>query len=355
MATREIPSSSAAVLTPQQVTPPSKWRPIHYWSAVGLFFAVLQVYLWVSWLATDAFPRHTGADPVPTHVKALAWVLQAVCVLAAITVVVYIWRRTRREGQLAWDALIAIAFAGVFWQDTLCNYQRPIFFYNSYLVNLGAVDPHIPGWLSPNGGNIPEPFLLSGPLYAWWFVLFGIVFCAMARKLRQLRPNISKVGIFLVGVVALGLLDMVLENTFIYAQLFAYPGVINALTFNAGTIYQFPGYEALIVGVFCSIVGMIRLNRDDRGHSVIERGVDELHVGTKAKTTLRILAFLGLSNFMFVVLGLLYIWIGCYIDPMPHYPSYLTNDLCGTAVSPPCPGPGVPIHMSNTPHRTANP
>jgi Spirocyclase AveC-like len=352
MATREHQSVQHAVVPPEQVRTTSKWRPIHYWSAFGAAAVIVQVYAFAAWIISgDAHRQPTGADPVPGGVQMMGWVLQAISVIAALTVVLYIWRRTRREGKLAWDALIAIAFAGVYWQDTICNYARPIFFYNSTLFNFGAWNPHIPGWLSPNAANIPEPILMIGPLYAWWFVLFGIVFCAMARKMREYRPNISKVTIFVTGVVVLGVMDLVLENIFIRSQLFAYSGVINELSFYAGTIYQFPVYEALIVGVFCSIVGMVRLNRDDRGRSVIERGVDELQVGSRAKTTLRVLAMLGLSNFMFFVLNFVYIWIGCYVDPMPHYPSYLNNDMCGTAVSPPCPGPGVPIQINPNPHR----
>jgi hypothetical protein len=96
---------------------------------------------------------------------------------------------------------------------------------------------------------------------------------------------------------------------------------------------------------------MIRLNRDDRGRSVIERGVDELQIGTRVKTGLRILAFLGLSNTMFVLLNILYIWISFYVSPMPHYPSYLNNDMCGAAVSAPCPGPHVPILIDGGPAR----
>ncbi len=335
-----------------QRTTRSRLRPIHWWSAAGAVFVAVQIYAFTAWIISgDAYPQPTGADPVPGNVKVYAWILQAACLTAFVTVLVYIWRRSRREGKLTWDALVAIAFAGVYWQDTIINYARPNFFYNSYLINFGAWNPHIPGWLSPYGGNVPEPILMIGPLYAWWFVLFGIVFCAMARKLRQYRPDIGKPAIFAVGVLVLGLMDFVLENIFIHSHLFAYSAVINALSLYAGQTYQFPWYEAVIVGVFCSIVGMIRLNRDDRGRSVVERGVDEMQVGSRAKTGLRILAFLGLSNTMFVILNVLYIWISFYVSPMPHYPSYLNNDMCGAAVSTPCPGPHVPVRIDGGPAR----
>lgn len=353
MATHSIPKNGALAVAPEEVVLTSRLRPIHYWSALGAVFVLVQIYVFGSWIFSDDIYRQpTGADPVPTSVKAFVWMGQATCALGAVAVVVYLWWRSRREGKLAWDVLLAIAFASVYWQDPILNFARPKFLYNSYLINFGSWTSHIPGWLSPHASNLPEPILMIGPMYAWLFVLFGIFFCAMARQVRRIRPNIGKVGIFLIGVLAFAIFDLVMEFICVRTQIFAYSGVIRSLSMFPGQIYQFPLYEAFIGGVNASIVGMVRLNRDDRGRSSVERGIDELQVGARAKTPLRILAFVGLANTMFVVMNIIYIAISFYVDDMPHYPSYLNNDLCGVEVSVPCPGPGVPILTDNTPHRT---
>jgi hypothetical protein len=321
-----------------------------WWAGVGACFLALQMYVYSRWMSSgDLYTQPTGDDPLSTGTKVMAWVLQGVSTSAMIAVLVYLFRKTKRERRLTWDALIAIGFVSVFWQDTIINYTRPTFFYNSYLINFGAWDPHIPGWLSPHARNVPEPLLLTGPIYAWWFVTFSIVFCWMARKARERWPTIGKVGLFAIGVLALGILDIVRENIFMRANLWAYSGVINELSVFAGETYQFPLYEGLIVGIFCTIVGMVRLNRDDKGRSVIEKGIDDTRLSERRRTAVRVLAFIGLANVMFVGLNVVYNYINFYVDEMPKYPSYLNNGLCGDGTDVQCPSPETPVYLPDTP------
>ncbi|HZQ77937.1 MAG TPA: spirocyclase AveC family protein [Acidimicrobiia bacterium] len=324
-------------------------RPVVWWGAVGAGFLALQLYVAAAWiLAGDAYKQPMGPDRMDAGAKVLAWILQGASTGALVAVVVYCARRWRRERRMPWDAMLGIGFLCVFWQDTMCNWLRPIFFYNSYMVNLGAWNAHVPGWISPHARNIPEPLLLSGPIYGWWFVVFAAAFCAMARRARRRWPGISKIGLFGLGVVLLGIMDMVLECTFIRGGLFAYSGVIRSVSIWGGKTYQYPMYEAVIVGVFCSIVGLLRLGRDDKGLSVIERGADTIKVSTKGQAAIRTLCFIALSNVMFVVLNVVYVWIGLYVDPTPKYPSYLSNGLCGPTTDVVCPAPGVPIVLPDT-------
>jgi hypothetical protein len=342
------PHSEAISLEP--LAPPRTMRPVVWWATAGVFFAVLQLMVYGAWIIQgDAYAQTTGPDKLDAGAKVLAWVLQGASTAGIITVLLYLFRRSRREGHLTWDSFIAIAFLSVFWQDTICNYMRPIFLYNSYMVNLGAWNPHIPGWISPHARNTPEPLLLSGPIYGWWFVLFAVVFCAMARRARKRWPQIGKFGIFAMGVVVLGFLDAALELTFIRGGLFAYSGVVRELSIWPGKTYQFPLYESLIVGVFCSTIGMLRLNRDDKGRSAIERGIDRVGVTGGKVTAVRAFAWIGLANTMFVILNIGYNWIGFYADTTPKYPSYLSNGLCGPGTGVDCPGQDIPIPMPRTP------
>jgi hypothetical protein len=130
--------------------------------------------------------------------------------------------------------------------------------------------------------------------------------------------------------------------------LFAYSGVIRELSIWPGKTYQFPIYEGVIVGVFCSIIGMIRYTRDDKGYSVIERGSDQVRVTGRKLTVIRALAWIGLANTMFVILNVGYNWIGLYADTTPKYPSYMLNGICGPDTDVECPAPGVPIVFPET-------
>ena len=352
MAIRSTPEIPVRPSEPSEFHVGSRLRPIHYWSAFGAACVAIQVYVYGSWLLSgDVYPQRTGSDPVPLGVQAAAWIMQATSILAVVALIVYVWRRSRREHALAWDALIAIGFAAAYWQDPIINYFRPVYFYNSYLINVGAWTSHIPGWLSPHAGNLPEPLFMILPIFTCLFVVFGIAFCAMARRVRRIWPDIGQVGLFVIGVLVFGIFNIFMEAVFLQTRLFVYAGVVNPLSLFAGHSYQFPLYEAVVAGINSSVVGMVRLTRDRNGQSAIERGADELSAGKRAKTLARVLAFVGLGNAVLVFTNVVYIAFGLHVDQMPQYPSYLKNDICGTEISPPCPGPGVPISLDNKPHR----
>ncbi|HZQ77945.1 MAG TPA: spirocyclase AveC family protein [Acidimicrobiia bacterium] len=334
----------ATVQPPPAETPGRRpFRPVVWWAAVGAAFVIFQIWLYATWfLSGDAYRQPMGADPVSGASKVTAWLLQGGSTGALVVVVVYLVRRSRREGALTWDAYIAIGFLSVFWQDTLCNYLRPTFIYNSYLVNLGAWYPHVPGWVAPHFRNIPEPFLLTGPLYGWYFVLFAVAFCAMARRAERRWPRIGRAGLFAIGVGALFILDMVIEMVFLRAGLFAYSGAIRSLSVWGGRTYQYPLYEGLFAGSVTALVGLLRYHRDDRGRSAIERGVDTIGPGRRV-TAVRALAWVGLANVCLLWVNVSYAWISLYVDPTPRYPSYMTNGLCGEHSDIACPAPGVPV------------
>src|SRR5581483_8007182 len=103
-------------------------RPVVWWAAIGAAFVVFQVWLYGTWFFSgDAYRQPMGSDPMGSGSKLTAWLLQGASTGALLVVVVYLFRRSRREGALTWDAYIAIGFLSVFWQDTLCNYLRPTF------------------------------------------------------------------------------------------------------------------------------------------------------------------------------------------------------------------------------------
>ena len=325
-------------------------RPVVWWATAGAFFAVLQICVYANWIIQgDAYRQPMGADTMDSGAKFWAWLLQGISASAGLWTIAYLTRRSLRQKGVAWDAFIAIAFFSVYWQDTIINYLRPIFLYNSYMVNLGAWNPHIPGWISPNARNTPEPLLLIAPVYVWWFVLFAVVFCGLAKRAQQRWPNMGKAGIFAIGVVVLGLMDTLLECLAIRTGLFAYSGVIRELSIWPGKTYQFPLYEGLIVGIFCSIIGMLRYSRDDKGFSAVERGSDRVRFTGKKLTVMRALAWVGLANTMFVLLNVGYNWIGLYSDTTPKYPSYMLNGFCGEGTGIACPGQDIAIPMPNTP------
>jgi hypothetical protein len=318
-------------------------RPVVWWAAAGAAFVVLQVGIYAAWfISGDARPQTMGADDMDSGAKVVAWLVQLASSGALVGAVIYCVRRWRREGAMPWDAMLAVGWLSVYWQEVTCNYLRPIFLYNSYAVNLGSWYANVPGWVSPHAEKLPEPLLLSAPVYGYWFIICSSLFCAMARRAKRRWPDIGRLGLFGLGVAVLGVMDLVLELIFIRTGMFAYAGVIRELSIWGGETYQFPIYEPLLIGSVCSLMGLLRYCRDDHGHSAIERGAETITTRRRA-SLVRTLAFVGVANVVFGLFNAGYVWISLYVDPAPKYPSYLTNGMCGPGTDTPCPGPGVPI------------
>jgi hypothetical protein len=95
---------------------------------------------------------------------------------------------------------------------------------------------------------------------------------------------------------------------------------------------------------------MLRYFRDDRGRSVVERGVDAMVASTRKKNLLRVLAVTGFINVVFVTFYNLPIqFFNLHVDTMPTHPTYLRSGLCGEGTPYSCPGPEVPIYLRGQP------
>lgn len=324
-------------------------RPVLWWAAIGVAFLAVAFYAFVGWFVSgDAFTTPTGPDPVPSATRIWAWLFQC-CSLAGIVVVgIYCWRRSKREGELTFDALLVIGCVSMYWQDPGLNFLRPLFLYNSYLANLGAWTPHVPGWISPYSRNLPEPLLLIGGAYVWWPLVFAILYCAIARRAHRRWPNMNRLGVFLVGLAAMAVFDVVLEILFVRTELMAYQGTVRSLSLWGGRPYQFPLYESLFIGSVLAFFGTLRHDRDDQGRPHILRGIDRVHASARGRTCLSVLAFVGVTNVALLAYNVAFNWVGLYADQAPAYPSYLRNSMCGEGTNYPCPGKDVPVYSSHS-------
>lgn len=94
-------------------------------------------------------------------------------------------------------------------------------------------------------------------------------------------------------------------------------------------------------------MGALRYFKDDRGLTVVERGVDTLPISQGRKTLLRFLAISGMLNVLvFCFFNLPNGLIGAHSTEWPRDVqdrSYLTDRLCGEGTDRACPGPTVPL------------
>jgi len=321
------------------------------WAALGAFFLAITVYVFAAWIISgDATPTKPGPDPIPGYVKAFAWFWQILGPVLMIGCIIYVVRRSRREGRITFDAMILFAWATAMWLDPATNnFIRPNLLYNSYLINFGSWAPHIPGWLSPNANLLPEPIVAYSGLYGVPGVLVAMFGCWAMRIGRRLRPNMGKVGVFVCGAVTIAVFDVFLEIFLIRAQMWSYPLAIRSLSLFPGTKFQFPLYEAVLFGTCWAATAALRFFRDDKGRSIVERTISEDEMDTKKGTLKRLLAVTGFVHLTYVIYSMCFSWAAVYGGPYPEgYKSWMLNGMCGPGTEYVCQGPKehIPVRGS---------
>ncbi len=322
--------------------------PVRWWAGLGAAFVVLQIGIYGAWLLRgEMAPTSTGADEVPGATRVAAITLQVVLVTGAVLTIAWVVRKCIRERRLVLDAVLLLAWASLFWQDPLCNYLRPTFFYNSELVNLGSWVNGVPGWSSPNGNHLPEPLLLIGCFYLAFGMLMTIVTCNIMRLAKQRWPHFGAIKLIGVAFAAMFACDLIAELVFVRTEMYAYPAVIRPLTLFGGERYQFPIYEAFFVAPVLCFTGALRYFKDDKGRLAVERGVEQVTTDPRRQTRLRVLAVVGFVNIVsFLTYAIPMNLIALHTDRFPEgYPTYLTNELCGAGTPYACPGPDIPVPL----------
>jgi hypothetical protein len=336
----------AASRRASQTVYPPKSAPGPLFVVIGIVVVLIIASTLFQWVTSTEFrPSPVGTD-VPS--ATLLFTIRAFETIATGISVLFFWiiviRPWWRQGELTWDGMLTIACLSMWIQDPMCNYFNFTFMYNGYFHNMGSWASFIPGWQSPRGSNLPEPILLTGGVYLWFCTLNVITFSWLLHRLRIWWPKVSTLAHVPVAFTSLVLLDLALQIPATRLGLFAYPGAPAALTFWAGEPYQFPIYADLLInGVFLSI-GLLRYYRDDRGYSIVERGIDRLIRLKWSQKLARVLALIGYCNLSyFVVYFLPYAWVAMSADSFPRYPSYMLSEICGRGTPYACPSREVPV------------
>jgi len=174
-----------------------------------------------------------------------------------------------------------------------------------------------------------------------------IVVVWLLRKVKARRPRLGVLATIATIFVGLTITDTLVEGLVLRTGAYAYPGGIRAITLFAGHTYQIPMSETVLFGgVALGAIACLSHFRNDRGQTVVERGIDTLKLSFKGKQAVKFFAIYGAVHLGFVVLYMApQQWFATHSDPFPHgYPSYMVNDMCAAgADGKTCPGPGVPM------------
>jgi hypothetical protein len=189
----------------------------------------------------------------------------------------------------------------------------------------------------------------------WGVLLCTIAICWAMRKIKNRYPQISNgrlIGLtFLIAFV----FDFVMEGlVMLPIGFYSYPGAIQAVSVNANTYYQWPIYEGLMWGGVQTALACLRFFTDDRGRTVVERGLDNVRGGPVAQQLVRFLAiFAATSACFFVIYNVPAQWVGMHADPWPQdvqKRSYLGGSVCGGDTGILCPDPKLPITTKRSGH-----
>jgi hypothetical protein len=282
-----------------------------------------------------------------------AYYVLVVAGLVAWTSCIYFWfiRPWRRERRLGTNALLALAFQSMWWQDTFANLLQPVVVFNSAFFNLGGWNPHIPGWLSQHGNLTAAPLLWDPFIYIYAFLGPALVGAALLRKAKARWPALGKFGLVAVAYGFFVICDLIMEPLlWLPWGMYTYASVIPSLTLFYGHYYQFPVYEAILWPACWTIFAAVLFFKDDNGQTVVERGIERLRVTPRQKTWVRGLAYCGGVNLVVFVYSCVHIVLSAYTGPWPEdiqNRSYFSYQ-CGPRTTYACPSPRVPIRRPDS-------
>ncbi len=347
--TIQTPLGARSAATARSVArPDSGIPPIKVATFFGAVVVSFIAYIWIRWVAGPFFERvPTGPSDAPEWMKMTFVVWQGGGIVAAAACVwLGLVRPWRRDGRPSTDGLIVVACTTLWFGDPLSSYFGHWFTYNANLVNFGSWVSAVPGWLAPGepGAMVPEPILLIGPVYVYFIVLATLFGCAVMRAIERRRPRIRPWQLMAGCFVAMCAVDLVAEGLiWLPLGFWEYPGGYGLLF--PSTYHKFPVNEMLTIGAMFTAVCSLRYFKNDRGETLVERGVEQIH-GVRRQTVARLLAMIfALHAIMFFAYNLPNSFVGAHSRPWPadlQERSYLTNGICGADTDRICPGPGVP-------------
>jgi hypothetical protein len=276
-------------------------------------------------------------------------IIQAVNVPAALFLLYwFVVRRWRRDRELGVDGLLVVAFATLWFEDPMSAYGGTIFTYNTWLIQFGSWVHDVPGWLSFGrpGHMIPEPLFIPF-LYVWFFLLPAVGGCWVMRRAKARWPRMGVVGLLGICFGALCIFDLVVEGIlFLPLGVWEYPGGSSIALFPS-TYHKYPINEMLTIAAECTLVAALRYFLDDKGHTIVERGIDRVRTTPGRKLVLRALAVIAATH-VIVTIGynIPNGWMAVHSPAWPadlQKRSYLTDGICGAGTDRACPGPAVPL------------
>jgi Spirocyclase AveC-like len=312
-------------------------QPVKVWAFFGGAILAFQIYIWTRWITGPNFKRvPAGPNQPPEAMKIAIWSFLSVgFVLAAASIWWFVIRPWRRERRFSLDGMLCVSFALAYFQDPLFNYSGTWLTYNSWMPNWGSWLSEMPGSLAPHhpGAQFAESPLWVLPLFTYILLPVSLLIGWVMGRCRRRWPTLTRWRQFLIGWAFAGTFTLVLEAAVLMPiGFYTYAGAAGSLSVNPSHYYKYPVYEAVAWGALWAVWACLRCFRDDRGETLPERGISELHVGPRRRTAIRFLAVFGAVSVAFLcVYNIPAQYFALHAQPFPRdvqRRSYFLDGLC---------------------------
>lgn len=295
---------------------------VYVWAVLGLLACVLSFTVFGQWIASD-----TAFQPVPiTEADAMtANGLMMLRLVEAISTLVALWALSYylvlpwvRSGKISIRGLLLLGALVSYVLDITVNYSDYWMAWNKHAVNLGTWGEFFPGHTGPT--QYAEAMLWGPPMYLYFGVALGYIQLFVIDNLRR-RFNAGFALALSVSFVAAFLADFVAESLIIRTEAYAWANVVGSLSVWAGTQYQFPLYESLLVAMYSTGYTLLMMSDRKNGISFIEHGVDRL--SGVSRELVRFLAATGFAASMTAMYFIGFNLFSHQADTRVELPSYL--------------------------------
>jgi len=299
------------------------------WAGLGVLLVLLAGSIWLRWVLspTEFAPAPVlGRDEMPTWNLVVLRIEEALSLVEMTVLVAFaVVMPLRRFGRLGLDAKIALGCLIGSVTDGVLNMHAYLFAWNAHSVDMGSWASFMPTASPDHQSRYAEALLWGIPMYTYFCIGVAIYGTKLIVKLRQRDPRISNARAFGIVFALACVFDAVLENLVIrLGHGYAFVRTPEVLTINAGSQFQFPMYEMVLVallGVFFTGLRLSAIDSPD-GLSYVERGCHRLPKALRGPA--RWFAVIGWCVVtLFVVYHLPFQFFALAGDSLADLPSYL--------------------------------
>ncbi len=278
-------------------------------AVVGAAFVAFQLWGYVSWGLDGGSARFETDAAIPDFAESALRLGRIVTPAVAVLWLAFVTRGVVRARALTWPALITMAWALTYWQESLANVTGARFAYNAELYDRGDWTDHLP-FVDLTGPGLPQPLQMETFVFVGMFPLFSWGAASLMRALHR-RTSWSPWLVALVGYLVVLVVEFAAEMRSIAQDVHAYPEVFGALSIRDGAPDQFPLYENWLLGLMWFLPGLlVFVLRDlrDQDAPTIRPGI-------------AVLAAAGALNTAFLLYNLIaFVWLPAdTVAPMPPW------------------------------------